>query len=99
MFDVALDNEIKDSRGDRRKDSSSRVSRDKRQKKDAKYGFGGKKRFAKSNDAASTGDLSGFSSRKMKGQSVRGGRGRSSGGRGGKTGSIRPGKSKRARMS
>jgi rRNA-processing protein EBP2 len=38
----------------------------KRQKKDAKYGFGGKKRFAKSGDAMSSGDLRGFSSKKMK---------------------------------
>jgi rRNA-processing protein EBP2 len=38
----------------------------KRQKKNAKYGFGGKKRFAKSGDAVSSGDLSGFSVRRMK---------------------------------
>ena len=43
------------------------LSRDKRQKKDAKFGFGGKKRFAKSGDAMSTGDLRGFSAKKMKG--------------------------------
>jgi rRNA-processing protein EBP2 len=38
----------------------------KRQKKDAKYGYGGKKRFAKSGDAMSSGDLRGFSAKKMK---------------------------------
>ena len=32
----------------------------KRQKKEQKYGFGGKKHFAKSNDANSSADLSGF---------------------------------------
>lgn len=40
----------------------------KRQKKDGKFGFGGKKRFSKSGDAASSADLRGFSSKKMKGQ-------------------------------
>ena len=40
---------------------------DKRQRKDAKFGFGGRKRFAKSGDAVSTGDIQGFSSKKMKG--------------------------------
>lgn len=34
--------------------------RGKRQKKDAKFGFGGKKRFSKSGDAMSSGDLRGF---------------------------------------
>ncbi len=39
----------------------------KRQKKDEKFGFGGKKRFKKSGDAMSSGDLRGFSTKKMKG--------------------------------
>lgn len=38
----------------------------KRQRKDAKYGFGGGKRFKKSNTAESTNDMSGFSVKKMK---------------------------------
>lgn len=38
----------------------------KRQKKDAKYGHGGKKRHSKSGDAISSGDLSGFNAKKMK---------------------------------
>ncbi|KAJ6113115.1 rRNA-processing protein and EBNA1-binding protein ebp2 [Penicillium capsulatum] len=38
----------------------------KRQKKDQKFGFGGKKRHAKSGDAASSGDLRNFSAKKMK---------------------------------
>ncbi|CAN6656787.1 rRNA-processing protein Ebp2p [Trichomonascus vanleenenianus] len=38
----------------------------KRKAKDAKYGSGGKKRFKKSNDAASSADLSGFNQKKMK---------------------------------
>ncbi|KAF2705843.1 Ebp2-domain-containing protein [Pleomassaria siparia CBS 279.74] len=38
----------------------------KRQKKDSKYGFGGKKRHAKSNDAISSADGRGFSAKKMK---------------------------------
>lgn len=54
----------------------------KRSQKDAKYGHGGKKRFKKSGDAMSSGDLSGFSSKKMK-----------TGGGGAKK---RPGKARRA---
>jgi rRNA-processing protein EBP2 len=76
LFDVALDNAAKSS--DRR-DASGKPNF-KRQKKDAKYGFGGKKRHAKSNDAQSTNDARGFSMKKMKG----------------KTGAAkRPGKSRR----
>ncbi|EXJ94190.1 hypothetical protein A1O1_02583 [Capronia coronata CBS 617.96] len=40
----------------------------KRQKRDQKYGFGGKKRFSKSGDAASSADIRGFSAAKMKGK-------------------------------
>ena len=40
----------------------------KRQKKNEKFGFGGKKRFAKSGDAMSSGDMRGFSTGKMKGK-------------------------------
>lgn len=62
MFDVAVDEEIgsKTSRKDR-------MGPNKRQKKDEKYGHGGKKRFKKSGDAMSSGDLTGFSAKKMKG--------------------------------
>jgi rRNA-processing protein EBP2 len=38
----------------------------KRQKKNEKYGFGGKKRHAKSGDAMSSSDMSGFNAKKMK---------------------------------
>jgi rRNA-processing protein EBP2 len=55
----------------------------KRQHKNEKYGFGGKKRFSKSGDAVSSADLSGFSVKKMKTG-------------GGKT--KRPGKSRRAKL-
>ncbi|KAL2438605.1 rRNA-processing protein EBP2 [Exophiala dermatitidis] len=40
----------------------------KRQKRDQKYGFGGKKRFSKSGDAVSSADIRGFSAAKMKGK-------------------------------
>jgi rRNA-processing protein EBP2 len=63
----------------------------KRQRKDAKFGFGGKKRFAKSSDASSSGDMRGFSTSRMK----EGGRSRGGGGRG--RGAKRLGKSRRAR--
>ncbi|MCJ1478801.1 rRNA-processing protein and EBNA1-binding protein ebp2 [Lambiella insularis] len=66
LFDVALEDVgAADTRPARRESKST--SRNKRQKKEEKFGFGGKKRFAKSGDAVSTGDLRGFSSKKMKG--------------------------------
>lgn len=58
----------------------------KRQKKDEKYGFGGKKRNAKSGDAISSGDLSGFNAKGMK-----------AGGKG-KVSKARPGKDRRKAM-
>lgn len=50
-----------------KKNSIGARSQNKRQKKDDKFGFGGKKRFSKSGDAASTADLRAFSVKKMKG--------------------------------
>lgn len=78
LFDVALEDETKDSKPSRK----DRQGPNKRSKKDEKYGHGGKKRFAKSGDAMSSGDLSGFSARKMKG--------------GGGGAAKRPGKARRA---
>ncbi|KAG0639342.1 eukaryotic rRNA processing protein EBP2-domain-containing protein [Tuber brumale] len=63
MFSVALEEAIKGHRGSTRDGINH-----KRKKKDQKYGFGGKKRFAKSTDAKSSGDLSGFSNKKNKAQ-------------------------------
>ncbi|KAL8735965.1 MAG: hypothetical protein Q9166_000527 [cf. Caloplaca sp. 2 TL-2023] len=85
MFDVALEDASKSDKAAR----SLRTRRDgwgpsKRQKKDDKFGFGGKKRFAKSGDAVSSSDLRAFSTKKMKGQ---------------KKGSQRLGKSRRAQRS
>ncbi|KAF2126508.1 Ebp2-domain-containing protein [Dothidotthia symphoricarpi CBS 119687] len=79
LFDIELDHDAKPSES-RRGDGKSGA---KRQKKNEKFGFGGKKRHAKSNDAESSADGRGFSARKMKG----------------KTGgsSKRPGKDKRAK--
>ncbi|KAL8710081.1 MAG: hypothetical protein Q9220_005353 [cf. Caloplaca sp. 1 TL-2023] len=79
LFDVALEDTStlhKAARGPRMGGASN-----KRQKKEDKFGFGGKKRFAKSGDVVSTSDLRAFSTRKMKGQ---------------KKGPSRPGKSRRA---
>lgn len=67
-----------------KKDSIGPRSQNKRQKKDDKFGFGGKKRFSKSGDAASSGDLRAFSVKKMKGV---------------KKGSQRLGKSRRVKKS
>jgi rRNA-processing protein EBP2 len=64
LFDIALDNDAKPTdrrRGDGKPDT-------KRAKKDQKYGFGGKKRHAKSNDAQSSADGRGFSAKRMKGK-------------------------------
>lgn len=86
MFDVALEDAAETAKGDRaarRAGGAGAGSNRKRQKKDEKFGFGGKKRFAKSNDARSSGDMKGYSVKKMKG----------------KTGKPRPGKSRRAKMS
>lgn len=80
LFDVGIDP------GDSGANSSSN-SRPKRQKRDAKFGFGGKKRFKKSGTAASTVDMKRFpSAKEMKGSNA---------GRLGKT--KRLGKSRRAR--
>lgn len=62
MFDVAIDEEIGSSKPSRK----DRPGLNKRQKKDEKFGFGGKKKFKKSGDAISSGDLKKFSSKKMK---------------------------------
>lgn len=67
MFDIAVEEASQpEKRG--------REGGGKRQKKDAKFGFGGKKRHSKSGDAASSGDLSNFSAKKMKGGSKRPGK-------------------------
>ena len=68
-FDIALDRSNDMERADRpTRDRSAMSSRTKRQRKDAKFGFGGRKRHAKSGDAISSGDLRDFSARRMKGQ-------------------------------
>ena len=85
LFDISVDKELgKPSSNPRSGPGRGAAAgpNTKRQKKDEKFGFGGKKRFAKSNDARSTSDLSGYSVTKMKG----------------KGGKQRPGKSRRARM-
>ncbi|KAJ5433065.1 rRNA-processing protein EBP2 [Penicillium daleae] len=61
LFDVAIEESGKPERRNREGGPNA-----KRQKRDQKYGFGGKKRFSKSGDAGSTGDLRGFSQKKMK---------------------------------
>jgi rRNA-processing protein EBP2 len=69
LFDIELDNA--ETPKDRRKsgggDRGDGKPNPKRAKKNEKYGFGGKKRHAKSNDAISSADGKGFSVKKMKG--------------------------------
>ncbi|KAK5657272.1 hypothetical protein OQA88_3331 [Cercophora sp. LCS_1] len=68
LFDVAVENELKSGSGKKRSFSAGDHGppNAKRQKKDAKFGFGGKKKHGKSGDAMSSGDLSGFSAKRMK---------------------------------
>ncbi|OCL01733.1 Ebp2-domain-containing protein [Glonium stellatum] len=65
LFDVSLEDSAaaKPSRSDR-KDGRPNP---KRQKKNEKFGFGGKKRFAKSGDAISSADMRDFSVKRMRG--------------------------------
>ncbi|KAI9821002.1 MAG: rRNA-processing protein and EBNA1-binding protein ebp2 [Phylliscum demangeonii] len=65
-----------------------------RAKRDQTHGFGGKKRFAKSGDARSSGDLTAFSTRKMK---MKGAAGPGPGGREKMKPKARLGKSKRVK--
>lgn len=85
VFDVALEDAAETAKADkaeRRARGDPAGPNKKRQKKDEKFGFGGRKRFSKSNDAKSTSDAKGYSVSKMKG----------------KGGKQRPGKSRRAKM-
>ena len=71
LFDVAIEDATKNNSGkkrDNKKDGSGGRNA-KRQKKDQKFGFGGKKKNSKSGDAISSGDLRGFSAKKMKADS------------------------------
>lgn len=80
LFDVSVENNSKPEK------RTGGVSA-KRQKKNEKYGFGGKRRFAKSGDAMSSADLRGFSVKKMK-----------AGGKKATGAAKRPGKSRRKAM-
>ena len=94
MFDIALDEQTQDKgkKGDRKRSrDSTDVSRGKRQKRDSKYGFGGKKKFSKSGDAVSSGDIGDTFSHKRN----KAGFGGAAGGGGKKRKAPRPGKSKR----
>lgn len=100
-FDVAIDKELsggaKGAKG--AKGAAAGGPNAKRQKKNDKYGFGGKKRHAKSGDAMSSGDLSGFNAKKMKssgGKPTRGRPGQAGQGfRANRGAATRPGKDRR----
>ncbi|EEY13919.1 Ebp2p [Verticillium alfalfae VaMs.102] len=88
LFDVAVDNEIKGYGNSKTGAGRGRNEPNaKRQKKNDKYGFGGKKRHSKSGDAVSSGDVSGFNNRRGPGVS-----------KGRVTKSQRPGKNRRKAM-
>ncbi|KAK6512148.1 rRNA-processing protein and EBNA1-binding protein ebp2 [Arthrobotrys musiformis] len=82
-FDIAIE---KAEKVNGREGRDRRGPNAKRQKKNEKFGFGGRKKFSKSGDAASSGDLTGFNSKGMKKNSF---------GSGKKAKAPRPGKSKR----
>ncbi|KAK8147594.1 rRNA-processing protein and EBNA1-binding protein ebp2 [Beauveria asiatica] len=90
LFDIAVDDEIsKHSQRASQRSGAGRSSsgpNTKRQKKNEKFGFGGKKKHSKSGDAMSSGDISGFNAKKMKAGSK-------------KIKASRPGKSRRKAMS
>ena len=91
MFDIAVDEE--NDKPSRRRDGAPADKRmktnHKRAGKNAKFGFGGKKRHAKSNDATSSADMTGYMKGRMKG----------AGGRPGtkSAAKARPGKARRAK--
>ncbi|CAJ2507813.1 Uu.00g089990.m01.CDS01 [Anthostomella pinea] len=68
IFDVAVDKELKSSgyKNGGGRGPPGGGANNKRQKKNEKYGFGGKKKHTKSGDAVSSGDMSGFSAKRMK---------------------------------
>ncbi|ETS79901.1 hypothetical protein PFICI_07430 [Pestalotiopsis fici W106-1] len=66
LFDVGVDNELQKHSSSQKRGAREGGPNLKRQKKDQKYGFGGKKKHSKSGDAISTGDMSGFSAKRMK---------------------------------
>ena len=69
LFDIALEDASKaDKSGRSGRGGTDGKVHNKRQKRNEKFGFGGKKRFSKSGDAASSANLKGFSAKKMKGQ-------------------------------
>ncbi|KAI9794739.1 MAG: rRNA-processing protein and EBNA1-binding protein ebp2 [Candelina submexicana] len=73
LFDVEAEdaNESEKRSNNRRREREGQGggrTGNKRQKRDSKYGYGGKKRHAKSGDAVSSSDLTRFSTKKMKGQ-------------------------------
>ncbi|KJZ75515.1 hypothetical protein HIM_04978 [Hirsutella minnesotensis 3608] len=93
MFDVGVDHEIaKHSQrsGKGAPAGGSHAPNSKRVKKNEKYGFGGKKRHAKSGDAISSGDLSGFNAKQMKAGGAKG--------KGNAHKASRPGKARRKAM-
>jgi rRNA-processing protein EBP2 len=82
-FDIA----VEEAAGTENRERGQRGGRPnaKRMAKNTKYGFGGKKRYEKSNDAKSSMDMSGFSAKRMKSS------------KGAKPTKSRPGKSKRTK--
>lgn len=66
LFDVGVDSELSKHNARDGRPGRDGGANMKRQKKNEKYGFGGKKRHSKSGDAMSSSDMSGFNAKKMK---------------------------------
>ncbi|KAJ3558027.1 hypothetical protein NPX13_g9808 [Xylaria arbuscula] len=72
LFDVGVESELKSYKKGGPSQRASGGPGIKRQKKNDKFGFGGKKKHSKSGDAQSSADLSGFSAKRMKGGAPKG---------------------------
>ncbi|CAG8468211.1 9423_t:CDS:2 [Ambispora gerdemannii] len=66
-FDIALEKAVTEDKRPNKRQKTNTMTNKKRVKKDARYGFGGKKRHLKSNTADSSGDIEDFNPKKMKG--------------------------------
>ncbi|KAJ2722096.1 RRNA processing protein [Coemansia sp. Benny D115] len=92
-FDIDIDSDDNDGRGGQRRGKTAKggkpMPNKKRQMKNEKFGFGGKKRGRKNNTADSSADISGFSTKRNKSASFSGPSKKSK--------AQRPGKSKRQR--
>ncbi|KAI9344336.1 eukaryotic rRNA processing, partial [Obelidium mucronatum] len=92
-FGISVDKEYGGTGRSETKSAVKAKVNHKRQGKDAKFGFGGKKRHSKSNTAESSADISDFNGRRMKREALGARKGSGVGKKGGSA--QRPGKARR----